>query len=213
MAAIRHRFGGSSHWALIGAILALTVAMLGPASADAAFATFSNGVLTINASDGKIVPRCASDGEITVSGAFVENGPAYCRELRRIEASSIVSGLFDFSQLPDNLGGGQGPIEIHAVSKVSDPLEIADDKFIGAPGHVNVFSGGLGFDSIVGGNLNDVLSGGAESDKIEGGRGNDVLRGGSASDKLLGGPGRDLLKGGAGADKLIGGPGKDTEKQ
>lgn len=212
MAAIRLRFVGSSHWALVSATLAVVVALLVPASANA-FVTFSNGVLTIEASEGKIVPHCASNGEITVSGVPVENGPAYCRELRKIEASSIVAGLFDFSQLPDDLGGGQGPIEIYAYSKVTDPIDISDDKFIGAPGHINVFNGGLGFDSITGGNLNDRLSGGADSDKIEGGGGNDTLLGGAGSDKLIGGPGRDILKGGPGQDKLVGGPGKDVEKQ
>jgi len=212
MAAFRLRFGGSSCWALIGATLVLAIAVLTPARADA-FGTFAGGVLTVSGGEGKIVPRCASDGEITVSGVSVDNGPAYCRDLRRIEASSSVSTLFDFSQLPDDLGGGQGAIEIHAVASSSDPTEYSNDKFIGAPGHVNVFEGGLGFDSLTGGNLNDRLSGGADSDKIDGGRGNDVLLGGSAADKLLGGPGRDILKGGAGTDKLIGGPGKDTEKQ
>lgn len=212
MAALRLRFGGSAGWALIGATLALAVAVLMPARADA-FGTFANGVLTIDGGEGKIVPRCASDGEITVSGAFVDNGPVYCRDLRRIEASSSVSTLYDFSQLPDDLGGGQGPIEIHAIATASDPTEYSSDKFIGAPGHINVFDGGLDFDSITGGNLNDRLSGGAESDKIDGGRGNDILRGGSEADKLIGGPGRDILKGGSGSDKLIGGPGKDIEKQ
>lgn len=213
MAALRLRFGGSSRWALICATLALAIVALIPARVDAAFATFANGVLTVNGGEGKIVPRCASDGEITVSGVFVDNGPAYCRDLRRIEASTSVSAIFDFSQLPDNLGGGQGPIEIHATSKVSDRFEIADDKFIGAPAHINIFSGGLGFDSITGGDLNDRLSGGADSDKVNGGGGNDLLRGGAGADKLLGGPGRDILKGGGGSDKLIGGPGRDTEKQ
>ncbi len=212
MTALRLRFGGSSCWALIGATLALSTAVLLPAKADA-FGTFTNGVLTVNGGEGKIVPRCASDGEITVSGAPVDNGPVYCRDLKRIEASSSVSTLFDFSQLPDNLGGGQGPIEIHAVSTVSDPTEFSDDKFIGASGHINIFDGGIGFDSITGGNLNDSLSGGADSDKIEGGRGNDFLRGGSAADKLLGGPGRDTLKGGGGSDRLLGGPGRDIETQ
>jgi Ca2+-binding RTX toxin-like protein len=212
MAALRLRFGGSSRWALIGATLALAVAVLMPATADA-FGTFANGVLTVSGGEGKIVPRCASDGEITVSGESVDNGPAYCRDLRQIEASSSVSTLFDFSQLPDDLGGGQGPIEIHAISTVSDPTEYSDDKFIGAPGHINTFEGGLGSDSIIGGNLDDRLSGGADSDKIDGGRGDDILRGGSAADKLLGGPGRDTLKGGAGTDKLLGGPGRDTETQ
>lgn len=212
MAALRLRFGGSSRWVLIGATLALAIVVLMPARADA-FGTFANGVLTVSGGEGKIVPRCASDGEITVSGAFVDNGPVYCRDLRRIEASSSVSTLFDFSQLPDDLGGGQGPIEIHAISTVSDPTEFSDDKFIGAPGHINFFDGGIGFDSITGGNLNDSLNGGADSDKINGGRGNDFLRGGSAADKLLGGPGRDTLKGGSGSDKLVGGPGRDIETQ
>lgn len=212
MTALRLRFGGSSCWALVGATLALAIAVLMPARADA-FGSFSNGVLTVEGGEGKIVPRCASDGEITVSGAFVDNGPVYCRDLRRIEASSSVSTLYDFSQLPDDLGGGHGPIEIHAVSTVSDPTEYSDDKFVGAPGHINIFDGGLGFDSIAGGNLNDRLGGGADSDKVDGGRGDDILFGGSGADKLLGGPGRDTLKGGSGSDKLVGGPGKDTEKQ
>jgi Ca2+-binding RTX toxin-like protein len=212
MTALRLRFGRSSCSALIGVTLAMAFAVLMPARADA-FGTFANGVLTVDGGEGKIVPRCASDGEITVSGVSVDDGPAYCRDLRRIEASSSISTLYDFSQLPDNLGGGQGPIEIHATSTVSDPTEFSADKFIGAPGHINVFEGGLGFDSITGGNLNDRLSGGAESDKIDGGRGDDVLRGGSGGDKLIGGPGRDTMKGGSGSDKLVGGPGRDTEKQ
>ena len=212
MAALRIWFGGSFRWVLVGAMLALAIAVLMPTKADA-FGSFANGVLTVSGGEGKIVPRCASDGELTVSGVPVDNGPAYCRDLRQIEASSSVSTLFDFSQLPDNLGGGQGSIEIHATSKASDPTEYSDDKFIGAPGHINIFEGGLGFDSIIGGNLNDRLSGGADSDKIDGGRGDDILRGGSAADKLLGGPGRDTLKGGGGSDKLVGGPGKDIEKQ
>src|SRR6478609_4217992 len=193
MAALRLRFGGSPGWVLLGATLALAIAVLMPARADA-FGTFANGVLTIDGGEGKIVPRCASDGEITVSGVFVDNGPVYCRDLRQIDASSSVSTLFDFSQLPDDLGGGQGPIEIHAISTVSDPTEFSDDKFIGAPGHINIFDGGIGFDSITGGNLNDSLSGGADSDKIDGGPGNDTLRGEGGSDKLVGGPGRDIEK-------------------
>ena len=212
MTSLRLRFGGSSCWALIGASLALVIAVLVPARADA-FGTFTSGVLTVSGGEGKIVPRCASDGEITVSGVFVDNGPAYCRDLRRIEASASISTLFDFSQLPDDLGGGQGPIEIHAISTASDPTEFSGDKFVGAPGHINIFDAGLGFDSITGGNLNDRLGGGADSDKIDGGRGNDILYGGTGADKLLGGPGRDTLKGGSGSDKLVGGPGKDIEKQ
>jgi hemolysin type calcium-binding protein len=216
--------------AVAGAAMVVAIAALLPAKADAAFATFSGGVLTVDSSEGKVVPRCASDGELTVSGAFPEGG-GNCRDLRRIDASSIVSAIFDFSQLPNDLGGGQGPIEIHATSQVTDEFEFSDDKFIGAPGHINIFNGGLGFDSITGGDLNDTLNGGADSDKIDAGGGKDTVRGGAdgdkligglgadslfgggGSDKLEGGPGRDVLKGGGGNDKLVGGPGKDTEQQ
>jgi hypothetical protein len=215
---------------LIGACLALAVAALTPAKAHA-FGEFSNGVLTIPGGEGKIVPRCAADGEITVSGAPVDNGPAYCRDLKRIVATSDLSGVFDFSQLPDDLGGGQGPIEIQATSTAGGGVLLGAAKFIGAAKHINIFTGGGDSDSLVGGDLNDTLNGGGSSDKIDGGGGNDTLRGGAggdkltggpgadslfggaSGDKLFGGPGRDLLKGGGGTDKLAGGPGKDTEKQ
>jgi hemolysin type calcium-binding protein len=228
----RRRLAGSLRPTLIAAASALAIALLAPAAAQAEFSHFENGVLTVHSSEGKIVVRCMPpDGEIYVSGLPVYNRTAYCRDLKRIEADSITGGLFDFSNLPDNLGGGQGPIEIHARSVDTDEFDITDDKFIGAPGHINFFDGGLGFDGITGGNLNDTLLGGADSDKIDGGGGNDVIRGGADSDKLigglgadrlfggaggdklLGGPGRDFLKGGGGVDKLVGGPGKDVEKQ
>ena len=227
----RLRPRASRRVALIAPALALAAA-LAPATARAEFSHFENGVLSIHSSEGKIVVRCMPpDGEIYVSGLPVYNRTAYCRDLRRIEADSITGGLFDFSNLPDNLGGGQGPIEIHARSLVTDQFDFSDDKFIGAPGHVNVFNGGIGFDSLTGGNLNDTLDGGADSDKVDGGGGKDIVRGGGDSDKLigglgadslfggagndklLGGPGRDLLKGGAGRDLLVGGPGKDVEEQ
>lgn len=211
MAATQLRFSGCLAWALIAATLALASAALIPARADAN-SEFSNGVLTVFAGEGKVVPRCASDGEITVSGLPVDNGPAFCRDLRRIEGVFTIPVLADFSQLPDNLGGGQGPIEIHASSRLEAGFGFGD-KFIGAPGHINVFNAGLAPDSLIGGNLDDTLIGGKDGDSIVGGPGNDTLIGGPGNDKLDGGPGNDLLKGGSGADKLLGGPGKDTEVQ
>jgi Ca2+-binding RTX toxin-like protein len=211
MAVTQLRFEASLSRALVAATLALAIAALVPASA-AANSEFSNGVLTVYAGEGKVVPRCESDGELTVSGAPVDNGPAFCRDLRRIEGVFTIPVLADFSQLPDDLGGGQGPIEIHATSRLEAGFGFGD-KFIGAPGHINVFNAGLGSDSLTGGNLDDTLIGGPGSDKVSGGPGNDTLIGGTGNDKLEGGPGSDLLKGGSGADKLLGGPGKDTEKQ
>jgi Ca2+-binding RTX toxin-like protein len=197
---------------LLGATVALAVLALSPPTAGA-FGTFSNGTLTIPGGEGKIVPRCDASGEITVSGASVDDGPFYCRDLRRIVASSDQSTLFDFSQLPDDLGGGQGPIEIQATSTTGGGAEFGSNKFIGAAKHINIFTGGGQSDLITGGDLNDTLNGGGGGDKLEGGKGSDTLRGGPGGDKLLGGPGRDILKGGAGSDLLVGGPGKDVEQK
>ena len=220
---------------LIGTTLALAVAALTPAKADA-YGEFSNGVLTIPGGEGNIVPRCANDGEITVSGVPVNNGPVFCRDLKRIVASVCgKNAKFDFSLLPADLGGGQGPIEIQATSQATAGECFGeapgDDKFIGAARHINIFDAGLGYDSLIGGDLDDTLAGGGDGDKMDGLGGKDTLRGGpgsdklvgglgadslfggASSDKLLGGPGRDLLKGGGSSDKLVGGPGKDIEKQ
>jgi hypothetical protein len=130
MAVTQLRFYSSLFRALIASTLALAITALVPVSADAN-ADFSNGVLTVYAGEGKVVPRCESDGELTVSGSPVDNGPAFCRDLRRIEGVFTIPVLADFSQLPDDLGGGQGPIEIHATSRLEAGFGFGD-KFIGA---------------------------------------------------------------------------------
>jgi Ca2+-binding RTX toxin-like protein len=187
------------------ATVLLAIAVLSPTRADA-LGTFSNGVLTIEGGEGKMVPRCANDGEITVSGVPVDNGPVFCRDLKQIVAIGGDSfDVFNFSYLPDDLGGGQGPIELTGIGNGDS------DKLIPALNHINVFNGGEGSDAAVGGNLNDRLSGGPAGDKLDGAGGKDTLKGGPGGDKLIGGPGRDILKGGPGGDKLIGGPGKDVE--
>ena len=202
---VRARLCVSLTVALLSAALALAVAALTPPKANA-LGTFSNGVLTIEGGEGKMVPRCASDGEITVSGVPVDNGPVFCRDLKQIVAiGGDSTDVFNFSYLPDDLGGGQGPIELTGIGNGDS------DKLIPALNHINVFSGGEGSDAAIGGNLNDRLSGGPGNDKLEGAGGKDTLKGGPGGDKLIGGPGRDILKGGPGGDGLIGGPGKDVE--
>jgi hypothetical protein len=227
---IKRRSNVSLALGLVGATLVLAIAALTPPKADTStgvtfFHTFNNGVLTLSRGEGNVVPRCANDGQITVSGIPLDE-PAYCRDLKQIIAlGSDFPESFNFSLLPDDLGGGQGPIELTANG------EGDSDKLTGAPGHINIFNGGEGSDGATGGNLNDTLNGGGSGDKLDGAGGKDTLRGGSGGDKLvgglgadslfgggggdklLGGPGRDLLKGGPSSDKLVGGPGKDTEKQ
>jgi hypothetical protein len=208
----RRRSNVSLALGLVGATLALAIAALIPPKPDASTGitflhTFSNGVLTLGRGEGNVVPRCANDGEITVSGLPLDE-PGFCRDLKAIIAlGSDEPESFNFSLLPDDLGGGQGPIELTANG------EGDSDKLTPAANHINIFNGGKGSDGATGGNLNDTLSGGPSGDKLDGAGGKDTLRGGPGGDKLIGGPGRDILKGGGGGDKLVGGPGKDIEKQ
>ena len=203
---VQKRFDVSLAAALLAALLALAIVALVPSKANA-LGTFSGGVLTVDGGEGKIVPRCANDGEVTVSGVPVDNEPAFCRDLTQVVVIGSDSyDLFDFSYLPDDLGGGQGPIELTAIGNGDS------DKLIPALNHINVFNGGKGSDAAVGGNLNDRLSGGPAGDKLDGAGGKDILKGGPGGDSLTGGPGRDILKGGPGGDGLSGGPGKDIEK-
>jgi Ca2+-binding RTX toxin-like protein len=207
---VLRRFNVSAVIGLAGASLVLAIAALIPAKPDASTGitfshTFSNGVLTLSRGEGNVVPRCANDGQITVSGVPLDE-PGYCRDLKAIIAlGSDSTESFDFSYLPDDLGGGQGPIELTAIGGGDS------DKLTPAANHINVFFGGKGSDAATGGNLNDRLSGGPSGDKLDGAGGKDTLKGGPGGDKLIGGPGRDTLKGGPGGDKLIGGPGKDSE--
>jgi Ca2+-binding RTX toxin-like protein len=203
---VQKRFDVSLAAALLAALLALALVALVPSKASA-LGTFSGGVLTIEGGEGKMVPRCASDGEITVSGVPVDNGPVFCRDLKQIVAiGGDYFDVFNFSYLPDDLGGGQGPIELIASGGGDS------DKLIPALNHINVFNGGKGSDAAIGGNLNDRLNGGPAGDKLDGAGGKDILKGGPGGDSLTGGPGRDILKGGPGGDGLYGGPGKDIEK-
>lgn len=71
--------------------------------------------------------------------------------------------------------------------------------------------GGPGNDTMVGlGGTDDVFDGGEGDDSLVGGDGVDVLHGGPGNDTLLGGDLADLLYGGPGSDWLEGGDGWDT---
>jgi len=73
-----------------------------------------------------------------------------------------------------------------------------DDTLIG-DANDNVFRGGLGNDTIDGGD-DDVLSGDANANVFDGGAGIDTLSGLAGDDILIGGLGNDTLDGGEGND-------------
>jgi Ca2+-binding RTX toxin-like protein len=64
--------------------------------------------------------------------------------------------------------------------------------------------------TLIGGNLDDVLTGDSQRNNFRGGTGNDVLDGRANDDVLQGEGGDDTLVGGLGADTLDGGVGIDT---
>ena len=66
-------------------------------------------------------------------------------------------------------------------------------------------TGGLGNDTLEGGNGNDSLTGGDGNDTLRGGNGSDVLMGGLGNDSLKGSNGSDIfvLAAGDGADMVL----------
>jgi len=94
--------------------------------------------------------------------------------------------------------GGAGDDYLTAASRPHK----SDQPSADSPAHIaNVFQGGLGDDTIVGGDTGDDLFGG---------EGNDVLVGGALDDWLIGGAGDDVLDAAGGnANVLSGGDGKD----
>ncbi|WP_146038722.1 calcium-binding protein, partial [Paracoccus sp. SY] len=70
-------------------------------------------------------------------------------------------------------------------------------------------SGTTGSNTILGGNLDDIVYALAGNDSVTGGDGDDVLYGQAGVDTLIGGAGNDLLVGGAGNDNIQGGDGAD----
>jgi Ca2+-binding RTX toxin-like protein len=87
------------------------------------------------------------------------------------------------------------------VGTLSVQAGSAGDHLQGLAGRMNLFYGGLGGDTLIGGEVNDHL---------HGQDGDDILQGRAGSDELHGGAGDDLLEGGVGYDHLDGGDGFDT---
>jgi Ca2+-binding RTX toxin-like protein len=75
-----------------------------------------------------------------------------------------------------------------------------------------VIYGGVGADTVTGGNGNGVQIGGEGNDALSSGNGRDILFGGDGADELRGGGGDDVLYGDAGADLFVFGPGMGFDR-
>ena len=74
----------------------------------------------------------------------------------------------------------------------------------------DTLAGGNVADTIVGGLGNDLINGNAGSDNISGGDGNDTINGGTGNDTINAGDGNNLVDGGSGSDTITSGTGNDT---
>jgi Ca2+-binding RTX toxin-like protein len=208
MRGTQRRIAGIGWRALLGAGLAF-VALAASAPVASAFftVTYDDGVLTLTGDpeEDKFVVRCVgADGHIEVSGLEPFNKRGHCKDLRRIVGDGREgSNVYDFSQLPADLGGGQGPVPIDITGGPDA------DKLIPATRHIHTFNGGDSADKATGGELNDILKGDTGNDGLDGGGGNDSLSGGAGADSAVGGSGNDGLLGNSGSDKLFGDDGAD----
>lgn len=135
----------------------------------------------------------------------VDRDPANAALLRATVNGTVVGTRREAAVRVIHVFGGRGDdtitIDIPGNTKIRSWL-------VGGVGN-DTIHGGNAADHIQGGPGNDTLNGGGGDDGIEGGDGNDSLVGGTGNDSLRGDAGRDTLRGGAGRNSLVGGTGID----
>jgi len=136
--------------------------------------------------------------------------------------TSLTNGDVDFVN-PSGLlhivtAGGDDRVTIESLdSKFVAELVVEGDlgdDLLDARGlnHAVTFLGGLGNDTLAGGNAADRLLGDRGNDLIAGFGGDDFINGAADEDSLLGGDGDDVIFGGGGRDVLTGDSGDDSLK-
>jgi hypothetical protein len=105
-----------------------------------------------------------------------------------------------------------GEVSEFGVDEVADVYfrgRWGDDSFVNETDLDCVIRGGLGDDTLVGGDGDDLCRGGQGSDDLFGNLGDDTVRGGAGEDEVHGGDGNDLCRGGLGDDLIYGEDGID----
>jgi len=118
-----------------------------------------------------------------------------------------------------DLGDGDDQAALHFATGPTDAWGgLGNDTIEGGQHNDHLYGYGPGAsagmpdgnDSIDGGASNDYIHGNAGDDILLGGTGNDRVYGGAGDDLLNGGEGHDYLQGNKGTDSLSGGAGNDT---
>ena len=166
-------------------------------------ATLANGVLTIDATDGRdvIVVRQAH-GQLRVRGESIDVNGSLVRSV----------AVSDVSQIAISAGAGNDVVNLKGVRvAASVDAGAGNDRVFGGASDDSIL-GGAGDDRLFGARGNDDISGGADDDIIRGGRGNDHLLGEDGDDRISGQLGDDDCDGGAGDDRVAGGRGMDVSR-
>src|SRR3954468_5383871 len=165
---------------LYACLLAVAVAVLAPAGADAATVSLNGSAVSYDAAPGE-----ANNITVTyASGAFTitENGAGITVNDGDGAGGCTVAG--NVATCPGTDAAGNFTDDVNA--DLGDLADTANASSLGAS---------VDFD------------GGADGDNLTGGAGNDSLNGGDGSDTLVGADGSDDLRGGDGTDDLDGGSG------
>jgi Ca2+-binding RTX toxin-like protein len=178
------------------------VALLLPASAQAASVAVEDGAVVIRAGAGE-----ANDVQLAVAGGAISVTDVTVPPTAGVGCASgdaaVTCGLSGIELVRVELDDGDDRLSIGAMGVRIEVDAGAGDDAVDA-------SAATGVATLLGGDGRDALTGGRAADLLDGGEGNDLVAGGAGQDELRGGAGSDRLTGGAGADRIVGGGGVDT---
>jgi Ca2+-binding RTX toxin-like protein len=167
-------------------------------------ATLANGVLTVEgtaASDDIVVYLFrAEPGADAVYD--VEVGPIGGERPTRFWQFPAA----DVKSVAVRAGGGDDVVDLAAATIAAPANPLSEISPVPVPARID---GGLGNDTIYGGESRDTVTGGFGNDRIEGRGGDDLLLGGYGNDRIHGGDGNDLVLAGPGDDSISGDQGDD----
>ncbi len=190
--------------ACVTAVLGLTLALAGPASA-------TPGVPAPEASaDGTLVSRTGTSVTVTAAVGLSNTISVWQAgdTIRVRDTGDTVTALGGCRAVSANEAvcpgaGSLTELVVHAGDQADDVTSFLESLGV-------TLVGGAGDDSLYGGGANDTLEGDEGADFLSGGGGNDTLTGSSGHDRLFGGPGNDSIEGRGGADLVNAGAGNDV---
>ena len=166
---------------------------------------------------GKIFLNLANNISSEVTNGLVGNSDytytfAYGIQIKHSELiGTTLNSVVNQASAELAIFGGKLDDYLEAIGTANSTLfgGLGNDTLLGNDGN-NILNAGIGNDTLIGGLGNDALNGDEGDDGLDGGVGNDILTAGIGNDTLVGGAGNDMLDGGFGADNMTGNDGNDT---